>query len=123
MNETSVGIKDIILNDQQNAVLKGLKILMESLKILKVAFIGGIPKYLIETIGLVTIVTTAYLFLLKLIFDWLYSNNRCDDFATQKSLPLAQQIFLLGQPQDLTHLKSCRFSILKKVRNLITESN
>ena len=90
MNETSVGIKDIILNDQQNAVLQRFKNLDGKFKDSQgsIHIIGGIPKYLIETIGLVTIVTTAYFVSLKThdLVNYIPIIGVMI-FAAQKSLP------------------------------------
>ena len=96
LNETSVGIKDIILNDQQNAVLQKFKKLDGKFKDSQgsINIIGGIPKYFIETIGLVTIVTTAYFVSFKThdLVNYIPIIGVMI-FAAQKSLPLAQQIF------------------------------
>ena len=96
LNEVSNGIKDIILHRQQKTVINSFKSIDNKLKDSQgsIYITGAVPKYFIETIGLVAIISIAY-------YLYLTDENLVEHlpiigvmvFAAQKSLPLAQQIF------------------------------
>lgn len=96
LNEVSNGIKDIILHRQQKTVINSFKSIDNKLKDSQgsIYIIGAVPKYFIETIGLVAIISIAYYLYLtdKTLVEHLPIIGVMV-FAAQKSLPLAQQIF------------------------------
>ena len=127
LNEASNGIKEILLNEKQKVVINNFKNIDNQLKNSQgsIHIIGAVPKYVIETIGLVTIISIAYFINL--------SNEKLIDhlpiigvmvFAAQKSLPLAQQVFsawsgLKGNQAALRDV----LEFLNLEKNMIREHN